>query len=230
MRLRRGLGVGDLVGPLVERAALVVEPLLALGEPVLAPLDVLALLVEVGVQDLLAAGRPPQQQQHAEDRRADDDQDHDGHEHHPGGDERGWAGGGEQGGGLSGMMRHGRLLSPHADTQDSDAAACTSGPAPFASRPTGPCALRLAPGLVVSVMPRGTIPKTWSAPSSGVLPRLGRGAGPVKKRRRPPAADRPLTAVPTGASRLTRVEGVVHPVHPAGPVEPVRPVEPLWTP
>jgi hypothetical protein len=54
--LEGGLGLGELLGALLEVALLEIEPLLALGEPVLAALDVVALLLEVLVQVVLAPG------------------------------------------------------------------------------------------------------------------------------------------------------------------------------
>ena len=80
--LEGGLGVGQLVGPLVEVPLLAVEPLLALGDPVLAPLDVLTLLVQVLVELVLARGRAlaVHQEQHDGRHREQDHHPEDPHE------------------------------------------------------------------------------------------------------------------------------------------------------
>ena len=57
--LRERLRVGDLVRRVRRAAHLVVEPLLALGDPLLAALDVQALLVQVALQLPVAPRRRP---------------------------------------------------------------------------------------------------------------------------------------------------------------------------
>ena len=67
--------------PLLEGTPFVVDPLLTLGDPVLAPLDVLALLVQVLV-DPVVVGRTGATDQHdADDHEEADGQDQEGQDH-----------------------------------------------------------------------------------------------------------------------------------------------------